>query len=226
MNMEDTLARVLGFITTLDPKAAALLFAISAIGEFGIFVPYVLESVWLLIGYQSGIGVLSPFYLIGLWLAAQGGRQVGSMALYHLVRFGTTPLVKFYNKQQGSRFLPKMSASSKLLNRINLSSPFSVAFGRLFGLRIPLVLILAMRKNLKALSLGVLLSSIVWDTVYISLGATVGATAILSPIEMIFASVGGLTLIYVVTFIVRRFMRRSQPEGDSTLPPPPGNLSN
>jgi membrane-associated protein len=193
---------------------AALLFIICTIGEFGISIPYVLESIWLLVGYQLGAGVLSPLHLVGLWLAAQCGRQLGSMALYHVGRFGSMPLVRFYNKQRLSRFTSKL-ANSKVLSRINLASPFSVAFGRLFWMRIPLTLTLAVKKSLRMLSMGVLLSSVVWDTIYISLGIGVGTTAAIKPIQMLFASVTGLTLIYLVTFIVRRLKKHFQPAGSS-----------
>lgn len=215
MNLENALAQVLQLTSALDPRTAALLFIICAIGEFGVSVPYVLESMWLLIGYHFGISSLSPFHLLGLWLAAQVGRQVGSMTLYRLARFGTNPIIKFYHKQRISRFLPKIPVNAKVLSRINLSSPFSVAFGRLCGLRIPIALMLAVRKKLKTMSLGVLLSSVVWDAIYISLGIAVGATAVLKPIHMFFASLAGLTLIYLMTYVVRRFIRRPQPASDS-----------
>jgi membrane-associated protein len=202
------------FTATLDPRMAALLFIICAIGEFGISIPYVLESIWLLVGYQLGTGVLSPLHLVGLWLAAQGGRQLGSTALYYAGRFSSIPLVRFYNKQRLSRFTSKL-ANSKVLSRINLASPFSVAFGRLFGMRIPLTLTLAVKKRLRTLSTGVLLSSMVWDGIYISIGITVGTTVAIKPVYMLLASVAGLTLIYLGTFIVRRLKKHFQPASSS-----------
>jgi len=215
MSLENALTQILQLTTTLDPRMAALLFIICTIGEFGISIPYVLESIWLLVGYQLGAGVLSPLHLVGLWLAAQCGRQAGSMALYHVAKFGTTPLVRFYHKQRGSRFFPKVTVNSKILNRINLSSPFSVAFGRLFGMRIPLTLTLAVKKRQRMLSMGVLLSSVVWDTIYISLGIAVGTTTAIKPVHMFLASAAGLTLIYLITFLVRRLIRRLHPASSS-----------
>lgn len=211
MNLEGALRQVLELTATLDPRTAALLFIICAIGEFGLSIPYLLESVWLLVGYHFGGGILSPFNMVGLWLAAQCGRQAGSVALYHVARFGTIPLARFYHKWHGSRLLSKVAANTKVLNGINLLSPFSVALGRLCWLRIPLTLTLALKKSLKTLSLGVLLSSLVWDAIYISLGSIVGATATLKPVHMVLASLAGLTLIYLTTFIVRRFVGHRQP---------------
>ena len=215
MNLGNAVAQILALTTTLDPRMAALLFVICAIGEFGMSIPYVLESVWLLVGYHLGAGVLSPLHLVGLWLAAQCGRQAGSMALYYVARFGSIPLVRFYHNKRISRFIPRVVVNSGVLNRINLASPFSVAFGRLFGLRIPLTLTLAVKKSLRTLSMGVLLSSMVWDAIYISLGITVGTTAVIKPVYMLFYSLAGLTLIYLITFVVRRLITRSQPASSS-----------
>ena len=60
MNLAYALQQIVAFTATLDPRMAALLFIICAIGEFGISIPYVLESVWLLVGYQLGASMVSP----------------------------------------------------------------------------------------------------------------------------------------------------------------------
>lgn len=211
MNLESVLQQIVSFTATLDPRMAVLLFVICAIGEFGLSIPYVLESIWLLVGYQLGHGVLSPLHLAGLWLAAQCGRQVGSMALYRVARFGTPSLTKFYNKLRLSRLFYRISNKSSAINHINLSSPFSVAYGRLFGMRIPMVLVLAVKRRLGMLSLGVLLSSIVWDAIYISLGIIFGSTVAIKPTYMFLAALAGITVIYLVTFIARMLIRRARP---------------
>jgi membrane-associated protein len=210
MSLENALSQIVAFTATLDPRMATLLFVICAIGEFGISIPYVLESLWLLVGYHLGGGVLSPFHLVGLWLAAKCGRQAGSVALYHVARFGSIPLIRFYHNKRISRFIPKVMVNSGMLNRINLASPFSVGLGRLFGLRIPLTLTLGVKKSLTTLSMGVLLSSSVWDAIYISLGIAVGTTAVIKAVYMPFYSLAGLTLIYLITFIVRHLKKHLQ----------------
>lgn len=211
MNLESVLQQIVSFTATLDPRMAVLLFVMCAIGEFGLSIPYVLESIWLLVGYQLGHGVLSPLHLAGLWLAAQCGRQVGSMALYRVARFGTPSLTRFYNKLRLSRLFSRIANKSSAINYNNLSSPFSVAYGRLFGMRIPMVLVLAVKRRLGMLSLGVLLSSIVWDTIYISLGVIFGTTVAIKPTYMFLAALAGVTVIYLVTFIVRMLIRRARP---------------
>jgi membrane protein DedA with SNARE-associated domain len=155
--------------------------------------------------------VLSPVHLIGLWLAAQLGRQVGSLGLYSVARLGSSPLARLYNKFTSSRVWPKTRVNNKMFSRINFTSPFSIGYGRLVGLRLPLTIMLAFKKKLAPAILGVLLSSVVWDAIYIILGATVGRTTALKPVQMLLASIAGLTLLYLVVFILRRLLRRSQP---------------
>jgi membrane-associated protein len=174
MNLVDILQHIVSFTSTLDPRMAALLFIICAVGEVGVSVPYVLESIWLLAGYNVGSGVLSPLHLAGLWLAAQCGRQIGAIGLYRIARFGMPSLVRFYHKLHLDRFFNRIISKSGAISRLNLSSPFSVAYGRMFGMRIPMVMVLAVKKRPGMLALGVLLSSIIWDTAYISLGAILG----------------------------------------------------
>jgi membrane-associated protein len=216
VSLENALQQIMALTTVFDPRMAALLFFTCAIGEFGLPFPYVLESIWLLAGYHLGAGVLSPLHLLGLWFAAQCGRQVGAMALYRVGRLGATPLASLYQKLHLARFLSRITAKSSAFSRINLASPFSVAYGRLFGMRIPVTLTLAVRKSLRTLSIGVLLSSIVWDAVYISLGIIFGSATGIKPYYMFLASLAGLTLIYLVTFAVRRLLKRPQPAGGTT----------
>lgn len=171
MHLEAFLSQITG---NFDPRTALFLFAICAIGEFIVSIPYALESIWLLAGYQLGSGVLSPLGFMGLWLAAQSGRQTGTLALFFVARVGSSPLAGFYRKITNSRFWPKIQINNKLLSRINLTSPFSLAYGRLLGLRFPLTIMLALKNKLRSAMTGVLISSIVWDAIYIILGATIG----------------------------------------------------
>ncbi len=211
MNLGSILQQVLSLTGVFSPKLAIFLFLICSIGEFGVFsVPYVLESIWLLSGYHLGTGILSPFQLVLLWFVSQVGRQTGATVLYYLSRFGSLPLMRLYHKYFEASLSEKLSGNDampfKLFRRINYLSPFSVALGRLLWLRIPLTLTLSIKRRLKTLSLGVLLSSLVWDSVYIVLGI-VGATVVLKPIQMVLYSLIGLTLLYAVTFAVRRLSR-------------------
>lgn len=210
MNFEHILQNIVSFTSTMDPRMAALLFVICAVGEVGVSVPYVLESIWLLAGYNAGNGILSPLQLTGLWLAAQCGRQVGAMGLYLIARFGMPSLVKFYHKLRLDGFFNRIISKSGAISHINLSSPFSVAYGRMIGMRIPMLMVMAVKKRPGMLSVGVLLSSVIWDAAYISLGVILGSTVTIKPIYMLLFSVAGLTVVYLVTIVVRILIRRRQ----------------
>ena len=188
---------------------ALFLFIVNAFGEAIVGLPYVMESVWLLLGYQAGAGALSPLHLVGLWLAAQVGRESGALILYRVARFGAPSLVKLYRKlQQRIGFINRLTNKTGTFNhRVNLLSPFSVAYGRLLGMRVPITLALAVKRKPQVLALGVLLSSIVWDAVYISVGAIFGSIVTVKPVYVLLASLAGLTVLYVVIFLVRRLYK-------------------
>ena len=221
MSLESFLQHIVSFTATLDPRMALLLFILCAIGEVGVSVPYVLESIWILCGFHLGSGVLSPLHMIVLWLAAQAGRQLGAMGLYYIARFGMPALVAFYHKIHLDRIFNRLMYHSGVVSRINLASPFAVAFGRFFGLRIPMVLIMATKKRLAKHALGVLLSSIIWDGLYISIGIVFGSTVHIKPTYMLLISLATLSVIYLFTFLIRIVIRRrrrpSRPVTDSLI---------
>jgi len=208
MTIESILQEVFIFAGTFNFKLVFLLFLICSVGELALFsVPYLLETIWLLFGYNLGIGTFTPFQIVLLWLAALAGRQVGAIVLYYLGRFGSIPLRKLYQRYFESSLTSRFSGSNatklKFLNRIDHLSPFSVASGRLVGLRIPLTLILGAKKQFRALFTGIVLSSLVWDGVYILLGLAGGQTA-LKPVQMMVYSFIGLTLLYAMIFLIRQ----------------------
>ncbi len=86
-------------------------------------------------------------------------------------------------------------------------SPFSVALGRILWLRIPLTLIMGAKRKLRILSLAVVISSLIYDGTFIITGAIVGTTTHVEPLQITLFSLGVLTIIYGITFIVRRLIR-------------------
>ncbi len=206
MNWVDFFSHGLGLVGTFNPKIGGFLFLLCLIGEaVGISVPYLLETTWLLAGYQLSTGVLPVPDLLLLLLMAQLGRQVGACALYSFSRSSTALLVKYKD-----RFKLKTDAAdatlSKLFRKVNLLSPFSVALGRLLWLRIPLTLALGAKRKLKVLLLSAVLSSLVYDSTYIIVGAVVGTTTKLEPIRLVLYFLAGLTVMYGVTFAIRRLI--------------------
>jgi membrane-associated protein len=211
MNLEAFFQQAFTLAGTFNLTLVIFLFIICFIGEFGICIPYLLETIWLMSGYNFGTGVIPLTDLLLLWLVAQVGRQVGGITLSYLGRFGSMPLIKFYNRHFETSVNEKLvendSPAVGFFRRINFLSPFSVALGRLIWLRIPLSLIMGAKKQLKTLSLGILLSSLVWDGMYIFLGAVVGAHTELKPAEMILLSLIGLTLLYALSFAARHLWK-------------------
>ena len=206
MNLAEFLSQGLSLVGTFNPKIVVFLFLLCLIGEVvGLSVPYLLETTWLLVGYQLSTRVLSLPDLMLLVLTAQAGRQTGALVLYHIGSSGSTLLTKYKNY-----FKLKIDINDsppfKLFRKINVLSPFSVALGRLLWLRIPLTLILGTKRKLKVLLLGVSLSSLVYDGIYIALGAIVGTATALEPIRLILYFLVGLTIMYGVTFAIRRLI--------------------
>lgn len=209
--MVDALTRSLSMVAALDPRAVTLLALICAAGELAFGLPYVLETIWLIAGYYVGTHSLSVWHLLVLLLAAQCGRQAGAIGLYYMARLGTGTAARLERRMRLLRFVPQAVVNSSVLDRVSRPSVFSIALCRLIGLRIPVVLVSAGRGRLKPLLIGGLLSSLAWDAVYILVGALVGTKASLKPVEMLVASVAGVTAVYLVTFGVRRLVRLLRP---------------
>ena len=211
MSLETVLQNFLTFAGTFDLHLVILLLVICSVGEFGAHVPYLLETIWLSTGYHLGIGALSPFNTFLLWLTAQTGRQAGVTALFYMSRLGSTPLMRvyrhFFKDELGDKSPANDSWPMRFWRKLNLLSPLSVAVGRLLWFRIPLTVVLGIRKQLKALTVGVLLSGIAWDGIYILLGV-IGGKAYLTPTRMILYSLGGLTLVYLGGFALQRLLKK------------------
>jgi membrane protein DedA with SNARE-associated domain len=114
---------------------------------------------------------------------------------------------RYFEASLSERLANNNSLPLRLFRRMNHLSSFSVALGRLLGLRIPLTLTLGAKRQFTLLLFGVMLSSLAWDGIYISLGIA-GGQAVLEPAEMLLYSLVGLTLLYVITFGVRYLKRR------------------
>jgi membrane-associated protein len=208
MNWADFFSRGLTLTGSFNLEIGLLLFLLSLIGEAAaVSVPYLLETTWLLAGYQFSAGVL-PFHdLLLMVAAAMAGRQIGEVFLYWVARGGSKLLGKYAN-----RFKPKKDFAEtplgRLFHRVNLKSPFSVALGRLLWVRIPLTLIMAAQGRLKTLMLATFLSSLVYDGTFIALGAIVGKTAKVEPFQLILFFMAILTGIYAVTFVIHKIVER------------------
>lgn len=74
------------------------IFLITLIAEFGFSIPYLLESIWLLIGYSVSIDAISPGSVVIFCLIGLTGREIGASVLYRVSGYGSTPVLKIYDK--------------------------------------------------------------------------------------------------------------------------------
>jgi len=196
-------------IGVFDLRVVLLLFILCLCGEILLAsVPYLLETVWLLAGYNLSNGTLSPFHLLLLWLVALAGRETGVLLLFSASRLGSLPLTRIYQKYVGAR-VKKFSGNdnwfSKTLQKLeSYISPFTVALGRLLGLGTPLTVLLGVKKQYRVLFLGVIISSVIFDGIFLTVGIVVGANTMVKPAEMVLFSLAGLTVFYLVVFSIRQ----------------------
>lgn len=221
MNIEQITQEIMTFAGTFNIWLVVSLFLLCLINEFGLSIPYLMEAVWILVGYHALSGSIPPYQVVLLWMSAVSGRLAGAFILYKLLGLGSTWIMRIYRKLFGS-FLSETknggatgdSAKEKswprrLMRRINLFSPFSVALGRLLWLKIPLTLILSIRKEPRTLLLGIVVSSLIWESTYIIVGV-IGGNTRLAPGWFVLYSMGALTVIYTTFFLVQRIIKLTQ----------------
>ena len=206
--MQSFFQRLMDFTATPDPMTVLLLALWCAMGEALISIPYVLETFWIMAGFNAGAGNLEWWYLIALWTASQAGRQAGSITLYSIARMGITTLDKFFHKIHLNKFFHKIAKRTGAIGRMNLASPFTVAGGRMIGLRVPMLLVMAGKKYPGKLALGVLMQSLIWDWLYITAGAVFGSTVEIEPAYLLLISFGMMAVIWLATWLLRKVFKQ------------------
>ena len=159
-------------------------------------------------GYSVAAGTLSSFHLLLLWLIALAGRETGVLLLFSVTRLGSLPISRLYQKYISAR-VKKFSGNDNWFSRIlqkleSYISPFTIAAGRLLGLGTPLTMLLGVKKQYRVLFLGVILSSIIFDGIFLTVGIVVGANTLIKPSEMVLFSLAGLTVLYLIVFSIRQ----------------------
>ena len=209
MSIQEISNSVLAATGSLNLILVGAIFFIFIIGEFGLSIPYLMETAWILVGVQIRT-TMPVFDILPLLLVSMAGRLTGATIFYNLIGLGRSWLLKLYSRIFKNVVSPDKTNNSfaaRLFRKINLLSPFSVAFGRLIWLKIPLTLTLSITKRPKPLMLGAALSGLVWDTAYILIGFILGR-AKMEPYQTLLYSLSALTLIYVLSFIVKQILSR------------------
>ena len=86
-------------------------------------------------------------------------------------------------------------------------SPFTIALGRLIGLGTPLTILMGVKKKYKILFVGVLLSSLIFDGIFLIVGIVVGKNTHVKQTDMILYSLIGLTVFYLIVFSIRQISK-------------------
>jgi membrane-associated protein len=207
------------------------IFLITLFAEFGISIPYLLESIWLLVGYGISTHAMSPASIVIFCMIGLCGREIGASSLYRISGFGATPAMKIYDKIIASRnpiikkivlplarfvnrfFLSKSNIEEEiegreraLFKKIACRSPFSVALGRFTWLKLPITISMGMARELFVLMLGVALFSLAWDSLYILIGLF-GASSKISSTMMLICTISGFITVQVSIFFIRRWIK-------------------
>jgi membrane protein DedA with SNARE-associated domain len=206
MNWSAFLSQALDITSHFNLEIALILFLLCAIGEVGFGIPYILETIWLLAGYNLAHDALNPYNLLLIWLVAQAGRQAGSLALYYSGVLGMVPLRKFYKRFVEPRIPKKQFIPAGIAKHLTDPSPISIGLARLLGLRVPMALAMSARHKLSSLALGVIISSIIWDGIYLIIGITVGN--VIKTEWVVLYSVGGLTVLYISVLAIRYWIQK------------------
>jgi membrane-associated protein len=74
------------------------IFLLTFISEFSLSPPYLIESIWLLVGYHVSRGMITPEFVILFCLTGLAGRQLGALALYKISGTGSKPFTRLYQK--------------------------------------------------------------------------------------------------------------------------------
>jgi membrane-associated protein len=209
---ESITSYVLNVTGSLNIWLVVVILVLFPISEFGLSIPYLMETMWILVGYHARQSAVLGAEIPLLLLVAVCARLGGATALYTLIGLGRTWILKIYRRFFSFALNPESSTNkslpARILRKLNLFSPFTVAFGRLVWLKIPITLTMSVRKELRVLLTGAAISSVIWDSLYILIGVIVGS-AQLKPYQTVLYSVGALTIIYTLFFLARKlFIQR------------------
>jgi len=223
--------QTIGLAGTFNPLIILIIFTINLIAEFGFSIPYLLETIWLPVGFQAASGALSPVVVLFLCLVSITGREIGAGLFYRVSSYGSSPFarllqrlrtalaesagkpLKGWKKYPGlmaikfiNHLLPEKSQIIKQTGFQRLTGfviPFCIALGRFLWLKIPLTLTLGLTRQLYKLLLGVAIFSLMWDALYITLGIF-GETRGISPLIMIPVTFSGILMLNLLIFGIRK----------------------
>jgi len=152
------------------------MFIIVSLGEINVQIPLLMESIWLLVGFQSLVNSTALLNTALMFLAAQAGRQISMLALYYFLPVISKPLSKLLTKLGRFNRFDRRHFNPDHFDARYLSS-LPATLGMLTWLSMPLKLLLIWQRRLKPLLVGTLFSGMVFDGIYLLAGAVFRTTS-------------------------------------------------
>jgi membrane-associated protein len=210
------------------------IFMLTITAEFGLGIPYLLETIWLLVGYHAMGGAISPTSVFVFCIISLIGREVGASMLYKISssrinplskivnrlsnmemdnlstsnpvkKYLVNPITKVLNKMLSVQDLKSGDRKKSLMEKYVRFSTFNVALGRFSWLKIPITISMGMMRRPLVLLTGVAIFSMAWDALYITLGA-LGAGDRVQPTIMLASTISGFILINAMVFVIRHYL--------------------
>jgi len=204
----DIILQGLATLSDGDATALTVLFLVLVLSEFGIPLPFVMQGVRFYIGFNIGQGSTSVLLLLPILIL---GRQFGAACLFWLTRRLSKSVANWYHK----RFKPMKYETEKIKDKLqsnNLYTISAIVLGRITpGLLVPTSLASAVIGiNYGYFAMGVLISSVIYDAIFISLAAIFGHEFESSGFNII--SSLSLASFIILTFIfwIIRWLRKSK----------------
>ena len=195
-------------ITHGNPAALLALFAISALTEVGIPFPFILDTLLVFSGYQSGV---KYYEILFIMLSLMAGRIAGASVIYWLTRGIGGAFVKWI----GKRFPSLQKRLDWLTDRLSRRAPVAVAVARLTpGLLTPSTVAAGVIYiQYWHLILGIIISSVVADGVLILIGFATGRSLDQLGIKPeIWMVVVGLVILFGIIWFVNRHLSKRVPK--------------
>lgn len=210
---------MLGFLTELaknatqaithgNPTALMALFFISTLTEIGVPFPFILDTILIFTGYQSGLLSLETILIM---LSLMAGRAVGASAIYWLTRWIGRAFIKWVSK----RFPFLQKRMEWLTNKLSRRAPIAVAIARLTpGLLTPSTVAAGViRVRYWHLILGIAISSVVADGVLLIIGFVTGRSLDeLGVKPAIWMFIVGLVILFGIIWVVNKYISKRVPK--------------
>ncbi len=191
--------------SAFNPAVIGTFFLIAMLGEVNLQIPLLMETIWLLVGYQSRVNNIALFNTALILLAAQTSRQVSMLALYYFFPVLNKPLSKLLLKPiQSNGFYRNHFEGFYRENfgRENFDtrylSPLAATLGMLTWLNLSIKLVLVWRRRLKPLLVGTLFSGLVFDGIYLLAGALFHTTEL---------SIAYLPAVFLAVFLAFMYIQ-------------------